>query len=360
MTPRPASWRGRPTPSPARASRATRPGRATPGCAAAPRTWQTGAYDAETNTLFWGTGNPGPWNSDLRKGDNLWSCSLLALDPDTGAIKWGYQYTPNDAWDYDGNNAPILIDVDDRRPAGQGGGAVEPQRLPLRARPDHRRVHLRRADHRGHQLDHRPRPQGRPAEGQRGDAPDQRRRDDRADRARPRGRHQLVPDGLQPGARLRVLRHQPLGDGADRLEARGRRVQGRRAATWASTTRCTGSRTTSATSRRSTSRTRSSSGSGRARCRCSPACSRPRAASCSPAISWASSRRSTPRPARCCGSSRPAPGSTPRRSPTSSTAPSTSRSSRAWAAIRASTSRAPRAACSGCSRWRARSPRAAA
>ena len=75
-------------------------------------TWQTGAYDAETDTLFWGTGNPGPWNSDLRKGDNLWSSSLLALDPDTGAIKWGYQYTPNDAWDYDGNNAPILIDVE--------------------------------------------------------------------------------------------------------------------------------------------------------------------------------------------------------------------------------------------------------
>lgn len=74
-------------------------------------TWQTGAYDAETKTLFWGTGNPGPWNSDMRKGDNLWSSSLLALDPATGQIKWGYQYTPNDAWDYDGNNAPILIDV---------------------------------------------------------------------------------------------------------------------------------------------------------------------------------------------------------------------------------------------------------
>ena len=74
-------------------------------------TWQTGAYDPETNTLFWGTGNPGPWNSDLRKGDNKGSCSLIALDPDTGAIKWDYQYTPNDAWDYDGNNAPALIDV---------------------------------------------------------------------------------------------------------------------------------------------------------------------------------------------------------------------------------------------------------
>ena len=45
-------------------------------------TWQTGAYDAETKTLFWGTGNPGPWNSDLRKGDNKWSCSLVAMDAD--------------------------------------------------------------------------------------------------------------------------------------------------------------------------------------------------------------------------------------------------------------------------------------
>jgi alcohol dehydrogenase (cytochrome c) len=80
-------------------------------------TWQTGAYDAETNTLYWGTGNPGPWNSDLRKGDNLWSSSVLAFDPDTGKIRWGFQYTPHDAWDYDGNNAPILIDQEiDGRP----------------------------------------------------------------------------------------------------------------------------------------------------------------------------------------------------------------------------------------------------
>ena len=74
-------------------------------------TWVTGAYDPEINTLFWGTGNPGPWNSDLRKGDNKWSSSLLALNPDTGEIKWGFQYTPNDAWDYDGNNGPLLMDV---------------------------------------------------------------------------------------------------------------------------------------------------------------------------------------------------------------------------------------------------------
>jgi alcohol dehydrogenase (cytochrome c) len=74
-------------------------------------TWQTGVYDAETNTLLWGTGNPGPWNSDLRKGDNKWSCSLVAMDATTGKIKWAFQYTPNDAWDYDGNNAPVLLDV---------------------------------------------------------------------------------------------------------------------------------------------------------------------------------------------------------------------------------------------------------
>jgi alcohol dehydrogenase (cytochrome c) len=74
-------------------------------------TWLTGAYDAEADTLFWGTGNPAPWASDTRPGDNLYTDSLLALDPATGKIKWHYQYTPNDSWDYDGVNAPILADV---------------------------------------------------------------------------------------------------------------------------------------------------------------------------------------------------------------------------------------------------------
>jgi len=74
-------------------------------------TWVTGSYDPETNLVLWGTGNPGPWNSDLRKGDNKWTCSLIAVDADSGEIKWSYQYTPNDAWDYDGNNAPVLLDL---------------------------------------------------------------------------------------------------------------------------------------------------------------------------------------------------------------------------------------------------------
>ena len=74
-------------------------------------TWLTGSYDADTNTLYWGVGNPGSWQSDQHPGDNLWTDSMLALDPDTGKIKWGYQYTPNDAWDYDGMATPILVDV---------------------------------------------------------------------------------------------------------------------------------------------------------------------------------------------------------------------------------------------------------
>lgn len=74
-------------------------------------TWQSGAFDPELNLLYWGTGNPGPWTSNLRTGDNKWTASLIALDPDTGKIQWGYQYTPNDGWDYDGNNAPILANL---------------------------------------------------------------------------------------------------------------------------------------------------------------------------------------------------------------------------------------------------------
>jgi len=74
-------------------------------------TWVTGVYDAVTNTLFWGTGNPGPdWNGDARQGDNLYSDSLLALDPDTGAKKWHFQYTPHDVNDWDSTQTPILAD----------------------------------------------------------------------------------------------------------------------------------------------------------------------------------------------------------------------------------------------------------
>jgi alcohol dehydrogenase (cytochrome c) len=75
-------------------------------------TWNTGSYDPETNTVFWGTSNPWPdYNDDERKGDNLYSCSVLALDPDTGKLKWHYQFTPHDLHDWDSTQVPVLVDV---------------------------------------------------------------------------------------------------------------------------------------------------------------------------------------------------------------------------------------------------------
>ncbi|MDY0885675.1 PQQ-dependent dehydrogenase, methanol/ethanol family [Dongia soli] len=74
-------------------------------------TWLTGSYDAATNTLYWGIGNPAPWSTDRIPGDNLWTDCMMALDPDTGKMKWAFQYTPNDAWDYDGMATPILVDL---------------------------------------------------------------------------------------------------------------------------------------------------------------------------------------------------------------------------------------------------------
>jgi alcohol dehydrogenase (cytochrome c) len=74
-------------------------------------TWITGSYDARTRTLFWGTGNPGPWFAGVRPGTNLYSDSVLALDIDTGRLKWFFQFTPHDSWDYDGVNEMVLVDA---------------------------------------------------------------------------------------------------------------------------------------------------------------------------------------------------------------------------------------------------------
>jgi alcohol dehydrogenase (cytochrome c) len=74
-------------------------------------TWVTGVYDAETNLIYWGTGNPGPdWNGDVRKGDNLYSDSIIALDADTGELKWHFQFTPHDTHDWDSVQVPVLVD----------------------------------------------------------------------------------------------------------------------------------------------------------------------------------------------------------------------------------------------------------
>src|SRR5678816_4183868 len=74
-------------------------------------TWVTGAYDPDLNLVYWGTGNPGPdWNGDVRKGDNLYSDSVLAIDAGTGKLKWHFQFTPHDVHDWDANQVPVLID----------------------------------------------------------------------------------------------------------------------------------------------------------------------------------------------------------------------------------------------------------
>ena len=74
--------------------------------------WMTGSFDPELNLLYWGTGNPGPdWNGDVRLGDNLYSDCVLALDVDTGEIKWHFQFTPHDVHDWDACQVPVLVDA---------------------------------------------------------------------------------------------------------------------------------------------------------------------------------------------------------------------------------------------------------
>ncbi|MBO6777278.1 MAG: PQQ-dependent dehydrogenase, methanol/ethanol family [Paracoccaceae bacterium] len=78
-------------------------------------TWLTGSYDPELNTVYWGTGNAASWNAGLRPGDNLYTSTILALEPKTGAIKWHYQTSPNDPFDYDATNELVLATIDGRK-----------------------------------------------------------------------------------------------------------------------------------------------------------------------------------------------------------------------------------------------------
>ena len=76
-------------------------------------TWMTGTYDPELRLLYWGTGNPNPdYYGDDRLGDNLYTNSLVALDPDTGRLRWHYQFTPHDTHDWDSNHVPVQADID--------------------------------------------------------------------------------------------------------------------------------------------------------------------------------------------------------------------------------------------------------
>ena len=83
-------------------------------------TWMNGSYDPELNLVYWGVGNPYPdYDTDARNGDNLYTDSVVALDPRSGKLVWHYQFTPHDVWDYDGVNEMVLVDVQ------QGGKQIK-------------------------------------------------------------------------------------------------------------------------------------------------------------------------------------------------------------------------------------------
>ncbi|CCJ08488.1 Putative pqq dehydrogenase protein [Methylocystis sp. SC2] len=82
--------------------------------------WKTGggtvwgwlSYDPSVNLIYYGTANPGPWNSNQRPGDNLWTSTIFARDADTGMAKWAYQVSPHDLWDHDEVNENVLVDLE--------------------------------------------------------------------------------------------------------------------------------------------------------------------------------------------------------------------------------------------------------
>ena len=85
--------------------------------------WTTGSYDPESNLTYWGVGNPGPdWNGDSRMGDNLYTSAVVALDADTGKLKWHFQFTPHDEFDFDATQVPVLADM---RVAGHSAQAAD-------------------------------------------------------------------------------------------------------------------------------------------------------------------------------------------------------------------------------------------
>ena len=105
------SWRFYTTPGPGEAGSETWPD-AESMLRGGGAVWTTGSYDPVLNQVYFGTGNPNPdYYGDDRKGDNLYTCSLVALDPDTGKLKWYYQFTPHDTHDWDANQVPVLADL---------------------------------------------------------------------------------------------------------------------------------------------------------------------------------------------------------------------------------------------------------
>ena len=109
--------------------------------------WKTGgapvwgwmSYDPDLDLLYYGAGNPSPYNPEQRAGDNKWTSSVLARRPGDGTLVWAYQFTPHDNWDYDATSTMILADSRSPADAQQGPGQFQQERLPVHARPRDRR-----------------------------------------------------------------------------------------------------------------------------------------------------------------------------------------------------------------------------
>ena len=183
--------------------------------------WMTGTYDPELNLLFVGTGNPTPvLNGEARPGDNRWTGSIVALNPDTGTMAWGFQASPHDTHDWDAAEVPVLVDAEFGGVHAEAAAAGVAQRLLLRARSHHRQepaddavCHRQLGERRG---------RGRTSDPQPGQGAGARRAARRARRGR---RHQLPLAEFRPGhraadrQRARRLRHLLLQEGARRATA---------------------------------------------------------------------------------------------------------------------------------------------
>ena len=120
--------------------------------------WLPGVYDPETNLYIFGTGNPIPaYTVGRGEGDNLFTCSLIAVDVETGKMKWYFQTSPHDMHDWDSAQTPVLFEGDGRRQDAQAGVDRGAQRLLLHARPDDRRAdrrhEVRQRDQLGQSID---------------------------------------------------------------------------------------------------------------------------------------------------------------------------------------------------------------
>ena len=95
--------------------------------------WGWVTYDPDLDLLYYGAGNPGPYNSEQRPGDNKWTNSAMARRPSDGSLVWAYQYTPHDNWDYDATSTHVLVDQTIGGKIKKSHGHVQQERLPVHA-----------------------------------------------------------------------------------------------------------------------------------------------------------------------------------------------------------------------------------